>query len=162
MRAVLSIGFFFLISIVSLSGTAYSQEGQVEMVGPLTQEEILQALPDWQDRMVAYAPKLGAVNELKAFPDFVQVEVYLGTWCSDSQSHVTAFFQVLNFVNSPQIQVSYMGVPKDKPSREPYIAGKDIEKLPTFIVLVNGIVKGRIVETPTRTVEEDLLALLRR
>jgi hypothetical protein len=103
MRAVLSIGFFFLISIVSLSGTAYSQEGQVEMVSPLTQEEILQALPDWQDRMVAYAPKLGAVNELKAFPDFVQVEVYLGTWCSDSQSHVTAFFQVLNFVNSPQI-----------------------------------------------------------
>jgi len=44
----------------------------------------------------------------------------------------------------------------------PIIAGKDIEKLPTFIVLVNGIEKGRIVETPARTVEEDLLALLRR
>lgn len=162
MRAALFVCFLGAIVISCVWAAGYRQEGRVEMVGPLTQEEILQALPDWRDRMVGYAPQSGALDELKAFPDFVQVEVYLGTWCSDSKAHVAAFFQVLNLIDSPQIQASYVGVPKELKAREPYIAGKNIAKLPTFIVLVNGVEKGRIVETPERTVEQDLLAILRR
>lgn len=162
----------FLIVIFLLTGAAplfvsaqeaqAAQEAAPELVGPLTQEAILEALPEWQDRMVAYEAAYGAIEALKEVGDFVQVEVFFGSWCADSAEHVPAFFQVVNLVNSPRFEVSHMAVPRPPEQRLPYVAGKDVEKFPTFIVLVNGIEQGRIVETPARSVEEDLLALLGR
>jgi len=164
-RVALSTAILLAVGLIAAAGTisrAQEQAAPVEMVGPLTQDEILQALPGWQDRMAAYTPRIEVVSELKNCPESVQVEVYRGTWCSDSRIHVPAFFQVLNSVDSPRLQASFIGLPRDKKAREPYIVGKDIVKLPTFIVLVNGLEKGRIIETPERSVEEDLLAILNR
>jgi hypothetical protein len=162
MRAAAVPLLAFLLIPVATAAAGPAQEARAELLGHLTQQEILDALPEWQDKMVAYEARYDVVAALKDFSEFVQIEVYLGSWCSDSAARVPEFFQVLNIVNSPRFQVSYTGVPEDPNARAPYIAGKEIEKIPTFIVLVNGLEKGRIVETPTASVEEDLLALLRR
>ncbi|MBN2207313.1 MAG: thioredoxin family protein [Candidatus Aminicenantes bacterium] len=161
MRIPTAVSFaFFSLTLIS-PGFLFAQETVPELVGPLTQDDILAALPDWHDRMVSYEAGYAAIAALKDIPDAVQVEVYLGSWCSDSAAHVPAFFQVLNLVNSPRFDVSCMGVPRAQEDRLPYIAGKAIEKLPTFIIYVNGLEKGRVVETPSLTIEEDLLAILR-
>lgn len=159
MRAAFSVALLFLACGLS---AANGQEAQAELVGPVSQDELFLALPEWQDRMVSYEPRFDAVSALKDIQDFIQIEIYFGSWCSDSAIQVPAVIQVLNLVNSPQIQVNLIGVPEDQNARDPYIAGKDIEKIPTVIVWLNGLEKGRIVEKPDRTVEEDLLNILRR
>ena len=39
---------------------------------------------------------------------------------------------------------------------------KNIEKAPTFIVYINGQERGRIIETPQKSVEEDLIDIINR
>jgi hypothetical protein len=58
------------------------------------------------------------------------------------------------------IRTTFTGVPRDRAARGPYIEGKDIERIPTFIIFLRDQEVGRIVETPRRSVEEDLWAIL--
>jgi hypothetical protein len=136
--------------------------GQSELLGPLTPDEIFGTHPDWQDVVTGYVPAEQAIQKLKDINIQVHVEVFLGTWCSDSKTQVSAFFKVLDAIDSPLITASYIGLPKDKAARQPYIQGRDIQRLPTFIVSVDGQEVGRIIETPVKSVEQDLLGILAR
>lgn len=150
---------FIVIAIVLTSVLFY---GQSELLGPLTPDEIIGTHPDWQDVVTGYVPAEQAIQKLKDINIPVQIEVFLGTWCSDSKTQVSAFFKVLDAIDSPLITASYIGLPKDKAARQPYIEGRDIQRLPTFIVSVDGQEVGRIIETPVKSVEQDLLDILAR
>jgi hypothetical protein len=134
--------------------------GQQEVAGPLSAEDIFLKCPDWQAVAAAYAPAPEAVDRLRAVSREVLVEVVLGTWCDDSKSHVSEFLKVLEFVDNPLIRATYVAVPEDKAKRQPYLQGKDVIKIPTFIVSMEGVERGRIVETPVKTVEDDLADIL--
>jgi thiol-disulfide isomerase/thioredoxin len=136
--------------------------GQQEITGSVTPEDLFQKFPEWRAVAAAYAPGPEAVDRLRAVSREVVVEVFLGTWCDDSKSHVSGFLKVLEVVDNPLIRATYVGVPEDKTKRSPFLQGKDIIKIPTFIVLVDGVEKGRIVETPVKTVEDDLLAIIEK
>ena len=131
-----------------------------DLAGPVSREAILAHNPGWQDLVAAYQPKPEALERLRGLGREVRIEVYFGSWCSDSMAHVSAFFKVLDLADTPLLQAAYFGVPEAKDKRAPYIEGKDIVKLPTFIVLVGGRELGRIVETPKKSVEEDLVKIL--
>jgi hypothetical protein len=148
--------------IVVLLGFALSPcfaAGQ-DLVGPTSREAILEHVPAWQDPVASYQPKPEALDKLRGLGREVRVEVYFGSWCSDSMAQVSAFFKILDLADTPLLQPAYFGVPEAKDKRAPYTEGKDIVKLPTFIVFVDGREAGRIVETPQRSVEEDLVRIL--
>jgi hypothetical protein len=65
-------------------------------------------------------------------------------------------------VDNPLISTTYIGIPRDKQARQEFIQGKNIEKLPTFIVTLDNQEKGRIIETPVKSVEEDLFDIINR
>ena len=136
--------------------------GQQEILGPVTRDEIVAKCPEWQAVAAAYAPAPEAVERLRAVSREVLVEVFLGSWCDDSESHVSEFLKVLEVVDNPLIRAEYIGIPEDKAKRPPYYRGKDIVKIPTFIVLIDGAEKGRIIEAPVKTVEDDLLAIIEK
>jgi len=150
------------ILVIALVLTNVLFYGQSELLGPLTPDDIIGTHPDWQDVITGYVPSEQAVQKLKDISFPVQVEVFLGTWCSDSKAQVSAFFKVLDAIDSPLITASYVGVPRDKAARQPYIEGRDIQRIPTFIVSVDGQEVGRIIETPVKSVEQDLLDILIR
>jgi hypothetical protein len=131
-----------------------------DLVGPTVREAILEHCPAWMDHVAAYQPKLEALDKLRALGREVRIEIYFGSWCSDSETHLSAFFKILDLVDSPLIQTVYVGVPEAKDKRAAYYQGRDIAKLPTFVVSVDGREAGRIVETPERSVEEDLVRIL--
>lgn len=87
--------------------------------------------------------------------------VYLGTWCGDSRKHVPVF---LELANKLKWKVSLIGVNREKecPLDKKACKSWDIEYLPTFVVKRGDKEIGRIVETPAKSVEEDLLELLRK
>jgi len=136
--------------------------GQQEITGPVTPEDLLLKLPEWGAVAAAYVPGPEAVDRLRAVSREVRVEVVLGTWCDDSKAHVSEFLKVLEVTDNPLIRATYVGVPEDKTKRSPYVQGKDIVKIPTFIVSIDGAEKGRIVENPDKTIEEDLLAIIEK
>jgi hypothetical protein len=142
--------------------TAIHLKGQVEMQGPVNQEEIYQNCPEWKAVADSYSPQATAIDWLKSFRQETRVEIYFGTWCSDSKSHVSEYFKIMELVANPFFITLQTGLPQDKQARQAYIGGKDVTKLPTFIVIVNGQEKGRIIEIPKKSVEEDLVDILAR
>ena len=136
--------------------------GNTDLLGPITREEILENFPDWNDVVVSYSPKPEVIEKLKSIDYEVKIEVFLGTWCPDSVRNVSAYFKIMDIVDNPLIQTSYIGIPRDKESRKQYIKGKNILKVPTFIVFIKSQEKGRIIENPTKTVEEDLLEIINK
>ncbi len=136
--------------------------GTLELLGPLSKEEILENFPDWQEIVASYVPNMEVVAELQSIQYPIEIEIFLGTWCPDTKRNVSAYFQIMDMVDNPLFTTTYIGVPKDKDARKPYIEGKNIVKVPTFIVLINDEEKGRIIENPIKSVEEDLLDIINK
>ncbi len=152
-----------LITGVALTTAFVSAFLPADLSGPVSRSQILSALADWEAIMAVYQPKPEAVETLKKTGDPVLIETYFGSWCSDSKAHVPALFKILDLADNPLLQVNYTAIPRDKAERSRFIPeGRAIDKLPTFVVFLNGREIGRIVETPARSMEEDLAALLRR
>jgi hypothetical protein len=151
-----------LIYFLIFLGACLSLCGDTELLGDITKEEILQSFPDWGEVMAAYTPNEVSLEILRSISYPVEIEVVLGTWCPDSKRHVSEYFKVLDVLDNPNFFSTYIGIPRNKEARTPYIEGKDIQKVPTFIVRVDGQEIGRIIEIPAQSIEEDLLDILKR
>lgn len=134
--------------------------GRGDLVGPITQEDILESFPGWREVMASYNPHEEAIQKLKALAVPVKIEIILGTWCPDSKDYVSAYFKIVEVVDNPLILSSYIGIPKEKEDREPYIRDKNIQRVPTFIVFLNDKEMGRIIEYPQKSIEEDLVDII--
>ena len=150
----------FLILGILLAG--HNSPAQVELVGPLTREKILAGLPEWKAMVEAYSPDLDTVGRLQAINEEVEIEIFLGTWCPDCRQHVSAFFKVMDMVQNPLIRATYTGIPRGREDRPKYTAGKNIERVPTFIIRFRNQEAGRIIETPRLSVEGDLWEILQK
>jgi hypothetical protein len=149
----------FLLVLVTILFSGLLR-GQVELLGEITPDEILLSLPDWKAIVESYSPNLEIMSRLQAVNEEIQIEIFLGTWCSDSKQHVSAYIKVMDMVQNPLFKTIYIGIPRDKDSRTKYVQGKDIQKIPTFIVTIRGQEAGRIIETPQTSVEEDLWKII--
>jgi hypothetical protein len=147
----------FLLSLAVIPFLAAAQD----LAGPTTREAILEIRPSWRDLVASYQPDAQALDKLRGLAREVRIEVFFGTWCPDSMAHVSALFKILDLADTPLLQPRYVAIPEDKAKRAPYLGGRtDITKLPTFIILVDGREAGRIVETPKKSVEADLVKIL--
>ncbi|MFN5319086.1 MAG: hypothetical protein ACK5CY_09635 [Bacteroidia bacterium] len=107
------------------------------------------------------AYKTEVLEQIKRKNQGVEVLIYLGTWCDDSRIHVP---QMNNILNDSKIPFTLIGVNREKecPFEKKECKNWDILFVPTFVVLFEGKEIGRIVETPTLSLEEDLDAVLER
>ena len=149
---ILWIIFFLSISVY----------GALELLGPLSKEEILENFPDWQMEVASYVPDQEVIEKLQSIPSEIKIEIFLGTWCPDTKRNVSAYFKIMDMVDNPLFMISYIGLPRDNDSRKPFIEGKNIIKVPTFIIIIDNQEKGRIIENPTKSVEEDLLNIINK
>ena len=137
-----------------------SDFAESELLGEISKEEILEHFPDWQEVVASYFPKPEVIEKLQSIDSFIRIEVFLGTWCPDSKEHVSSYFKILGMADNPNIITNYMGIPRKKESRQPYILEKNIEKVPTFIVYIDDQEIGRIIEHPSKSIEEDLINIV--
>ena len=149
---ILWIIFFLSISVY----------GALELLGPLSKEEILENFPDWQMEVASYVPDQEVIEKLQSIPSEIKIEIFLGTWCPDTKRNVSAYFKIMDMVDNPLFMISYIGLPRDNDSRKPFIEGKNIIKVPTFIIIIDNQEKGRIIENPTKSVEEDVLDIINK
>jgi thiol-disulfide isomerase/thioredoxin len=93
----------------------------------------------------------------------IEIEVYLATWCGDSHDHVPTFTAVLDEVKrvarvEPK-SVKYYGLSKKK-TYDGYTNPRSIDRLPTFVFFRNGKEIGRIIETPKKSILEDVIGIV--
>ena len=91
----------------------------------------------------------------------MQVEIVMGTWCSDSKREVPRFYKVADAMHIPDSRIKVIYVDRDKkvPGEDP--SKYNISKVPTFIFYIYGKEINRIIETPDGSFEKEMKNLCR-
>jgi hypothetical protein len=133
-----------------------------DVVGVTSRAAIEAAVPAWRDAIAAADPADDTARALAAVPPGAEVDVFLGTWCGDSRREVSRLFAALAIAEREgalPFALRFVGV--DRAKTAPGLTdGVDLRFVPTVVVRRDGREIGRIVETATRGIEQDLLDLL--
>jgi cyclophilin family peptidyl-prolyl cis-trans isomerase len=132
-------------------------------IGPMTAERILARLPEYARRRDEYIPDITVLEMLRSqVQPGDRLEVYMGTWCHDSQREVPKLLRILDELRAfgVELPVTYIAVDRSKHEPAILVAGKSIEKVATFIYYRGDRELGRIAEsTMSPQFEDDLLAI---
>ena len=151
MRMLVIFFFFFF------SGYVISQD----LLGPITIDELKnKPYEEWFTvEYDNYNPFVKTTDQLKPLLQGVDIQVFMGTWCSDSQMQVPAFYRILDTVGFKG-KISVIAVDEDKKTPSGSATDNEISYVPTFIFYKNGKEINRIVEAPVDFLEDDMLTIL--
>jgi len=138
------------------------------MLGEFNLEELKATKnEDWFDiSYKEYSPKSRDFRKLKSEveKENFQIEIYVGTWCPDSQREFPQLIKLLDQINFDMNNLRLVGVDRDKvvpKLSEAERKSLNISNVPTIIVLdKNGKELNRYVEFAQESLEEDLLKIL--
>ncbi|HEX6101367.1 MAG TPA: peptidylprolyl isomerase [Thermoanaerobaculia bacterium] len=134
-------------------------------IGPMTADRLVARIPDYAQRKTDYTPD---TTVLEMIQPYIQpndhVEVYMGTWCADSQREVPKFLRILDDLRAQhgvELPAKFVALDRSKQKPAELIAGKHVEKVATFIYYRGEEELGRIVErTQSPLFEDDLLTIV--
>lgn len=93
----------------------------------------------------------------------ITITVIFGTWCDDSQREVPHFLKILQATKFPADHLTLIAVNRQKQAPGvDQLLPLDVQRVPTIIVFMEGKEIGRIVESPTTTLEQDLNSILEK
>lgn len=131
------------------------------LLGEANLNKVVSSENGFEGRINSYEPSDAAIEFLRNYDKDTLIEVFYGSWCSDSIRNVPHFIKVVKKSNNPKIKTQFIGVDRTKKEPAALLMGKDIERLPTFIVYQGEKEIGRIVENPLLLIEEDLVEILK-
>ena len=109
----------------------------------------------------AYTPDQEVIGKIREVnKDGLSIQIVLGTWCPDSRREVPRFMKILDLIDFPSAEVTFIGVDNSKQAPVGEYDKLGIERVPTFIFLRNKIEAGRIIENPVTSLEQDMLNIL--
>ncbi|MDQ3283561.1 MAG: peptidylprolyl isomerase, partial [Acidobacteriota bacterium] len=134
-------------------------------IGPVTADRLLSAVPSYQQRRSDYTPDLTVIEMLKSYVRAGDhMEVFMGTWCSDSEREVPKFLRVTDDLKSQfgvDLPVKFIAVDRAKQQPADLLKGKSVHKVATFIYYRGDEELGRIEERPRGAqFEDDLLTIV--
>lgn len=133
------------------------------LYGKSSMEQIYFDYPEWKLREENYHPDESTIEELKGISGNYKIDIFLGTWCSDSEREVPRFYKVLkNSSLDKKIKLNIWAVDRKKNLENDLPKQVGLERVPTFIIIKDGNEIGRIIETPANTLEMDILQILQQ
>ena len=114
----------------------------------------------YQENYKAHELDTLTVKEINKKIKEVRIKVFMGTWCSDSQREVPAFYKILNQLDFDITKLEVIAVSQEKDTPDKLEEGLNIEYVPTIIIYKNEKEIGRFVEFAQETLEKDILAIL--
>jgi thiol-disulfide isomerase/thioredoxin len=153
----------FLLIFTVIATFTFNTQAQVSdtslLIGTIEYKN-LTAYSWFDSTFKAYLPQQSVVDSIKPFAKDIRLMVVLGTWCGDSKEHIPALCKIASQSGIDIKQLELIGVDRKKHCPLPDISSLNIEYVPTIFVFVKGVLKGKIVETPEKTLEQDLLKLI--
>ena len=100
------------------------------------------------------------VSQIDSLYDDIEVTIYMGTWCEDSQREVPGFFKIIDALEANDQVQPIVGLNEDKVSHDGSAEQAGVTNVPTFIFSKDGEEINRIVEFPIISLEQDILDIL--
>lgn len=100
----------------------------------------------YAENLKGYTPNAAALEGLKKNKDSLQLLIFMGTWCEDSQNIIPKFFTLTDAAGFSQNRITLIGVDRQKKTLSHLTEALNIKNVPTIIVMKNGIETGRVVE----------------
>ena len=157
MSASISIA---LLAALLLPATG-AQDKPPRYIGAFSEEQVLEHSERYADSTFIYIPDAEALEVFQAVTQPLTIKVFYRTDCIDSIRHVPPFIKTVRLADNDAIAVEYIGVSRAKDKPADLLAGWDIRRVPTFIVLREGEELGRVIETPRVKIEVDLAEILK-
>jgi len=169
MRAWKSCPTLLLLIILCASPgwTAPEEEADPKLLGRCTAEQLgEEPFSEWfEGGYTDYAPNPEVVASLREVSgEGVELTIFFGSWCDDSQREVPRLLKVLDALGFPEARRTLVAVDhvdeayKISPTGEE--KGMEIYRLPTIVVSRDDGEVARIIEHPVLSLERDLLAIL--
>lgn len=89
-----------------------------------------------------------------------EITIVMGTWCSDSRREVPRFYKIMEKLEYDFDNLTLITVNRQKKAGDIEIDNLNVELVPTLIFYENGVEKGRIIESPVKSLEKDMVEIL--
>ncbi len=90
----------------------------------------------------------------------VKITIIMASWCSDSRREVPRMYKILDHCKYSDKNITLINVDTKKKAGSIDIEDYNIVKVPTIIFYANKKEIGRIIETPNKSLEADMNAIL--
>lgn len=114
----------------------------------------------WTEEYKNYNPDFETLDKLEGKLDHIIITIVFRSTCSDSREQLPRLFKIFNELKYDLNSINLIGVNREKKGLSNEAEGLDIQFVPTIIFYKNGNEIGRIVETPTESLEKDLLKII--
>jgi hypothetical protein len=132
------------------------------LYGEITVDDLFKEFPGWKESYNQYKPYKAVLDSISMTPRKIRVEIFLGTWCNDSEREVPRFLKIVDeskFILPDNIKL--WAVDRNKSLGSGITQKKSITRVATFIFLVDNEEIGRIIESPkSGRLEEDIWAIV--
>lgn len=161
------VGFGFFVLTLMIAPAWGEIEEPPKLLGVCTTAQLSEEpFAEWyRGAYEAYTPHQETAARLADIGfDDVEVTVFFGTWCGDSQRELPRLVKLLDSVGFPESSRTLVAVDStdemEKRSPDGEEMGLEIYRVPTIIISRNGQEVARMVEHPVLSLERDLLSIL--
>lgn len=130
------------------------------LAGKTTQGSLMRDYPAFWNGYRDYTPRKDVVERIASAKGNYDILVFFGTWCKDSVSEVPKILRILDTAGNKGLRLALYGVDRSKKDGLGMSEKFHVRRVPTTIVLRDGVELGRIVEYPATSNEEELLKIL--
>jgi len=133
------------------------------LLGKINRKGLEQALfKEWYTKNFnEHVLDIETIEQIKPLLKDINIQVFMGTWCTDSQREIPALYKILDQVGFNYNHFSITAVNHDKKTPEGLEEGFAIKFVPTIIITKHGKELNRIVEYAIQTLEKDILSILK-
>jgi len=170
----ISAAIFFFVSFISFNASLIAQQKNVMIMDPKLNQEVMIGYCDksglekgifgeyFTSQYELYQPNESLVAKLSEKINKVKITIVCGTWCSDSRVQLGRFYKMIDQAGCNEKNLTLIGVNRDKNALSINVEPLNIKLVPTFIVYYNEKEIGRIIETPKKSLEEDLWKIVKK
>ena len=152
MRGVAAALVLFVVTPQSLEAMA---DRYRYPLGDISHAELLERHEVFKRNYDAYEVTAG----IDGLPADLKVKILFGTWCHDSEREVPRMLKLLTASGVKEDNISLISLDIRKEELEGRAKALDVRFTPTFIFFSGDIELGRIIERPTVSLRDDVVAI---
>jgi len=139
-----------IVSLLILSAYLFAQDKA--FVGVIDAKTLYTNYDNFSEEYNDYTVIETDVTLLKSINRPITIKALFGTWCHDSMREIPRLNKLLLAANNPNISTTLIAVDRNKTIDESY----NLQYTPTIIIYRDNNEIGRIIETPTKSIAQDI------
>ena len=152
--------FYLLLVSCCFILQLHAQQKEYIILGAITVDSLIHDTAcKWFSQPPPYTPCEAFAGKLAEKADRLFVKVYCGNWCEDTQRELPRFIKL---ANATGIKYSLYFLDRNKQSPAGDEKKDSVLFVPTFILLLDGVEKGRVIENAPYGIEKHLADLLKK